>query len=286
MIETVFKYCDRYGLDILQNLELKVTPPNEFNDPFEFRPQVICSNSNRKFKITLRNDQDERAAFAEQKKAGFKGTARQFRRELRKARPALVAEFAKNLPELNSKLQENYPDRASEEHGVLCLSTRSDSLVMWGHYCDKYRGMVIELDASWPLFQGRKGLHRVEYRRERVVWDTVWPSGGAKETKLVEKLVFGKNDEWSYEHEVRQLFTLAGLPSRRLRSGIVGYFLPIPAEIVLSVTLSMRCPEVLCTNVRKALSGPHLSHVQLRRAVLHDSKFALKVDGDGRYNRA
>jgi len=38
MTDAVFKYCDARGVSILQDLELKITPPNEFNDPFEFRP--------------------------------------------------------------------------------------------------------------------------------------------------------------------------------------------------------------------------------------------------------
>lgn len=36
MPEELFKYCDLNGLKILQNLEIKVTPPSELNDPFEF----------------------------------------------------------------------------------------------------------------------------------------------------------------------------------------------------------------------------------------------------------
>lgn len=34
----LYKYLDRCGLDALLNLELKITPPNEFADPLEFTP--------------------------------------------------------------------------------------------------------------------------------------------------------------------------------------------------------------------------------------------------------
>src|SRR5262245_58704781 len=36
----LYKYCDTRGIDILQSLHLKVTPPIEFNDPFEFMPRL------------------------------------------------------------------------------------------------------------------------------------------------------------------------------------------------------------------------------------------------------
>jgi hypothetical protein len=39
-----FKYCNETGVLILKNLQLKVTPPNEFNDPFEFSPVVRNPN--------------------------------------------------------------------------------------------------------------------------------------------------------------------------------------------------------------------------------------------------
>jgi hypothetical protein len=36
----LFEDCDQRGIDILQSLRLKVTPPIRFNDPFEFMPKV------------------------------------------------------------------------------------------------------------------------------------------------------------------------------------------------------------------------------------------------------
>lgn len=37
----LFYYCGVGGLKILENLEIKITAPNEFNDPFEFYPSSI-----------------------------------------------------------------------------------------------------------------------------------------------------------------------------------------------------------------------------------------------------
>jgi hypothetical protein len=36
----LYKYADDSGIRILEDLRLKVTPPNEFNDPFEITPNT------------------------------------------------------------------------------------------------------------------------------------------------------------------------------------------------------------------------------------------------------
>jgi hypothetical protein len=93
----------------------------------------------------------------------------------------------------------------------------------------------------------------------------------------VEHMIRHKNDEWLYEEELRQLFQLAGLKRRQLKDGRVGYFLAIPADIVASVFLGLRCSADDEAELRSALSNPHFSHVpKPKRAQLHESKFALE----------
>jgi hypothetical protein len=36
----LFKFVDSRGVDILENERIKFTPPDQFKDPFEFRPAV------------------------------------------------------------------------------------------------------------------------------------------------------------------------------------------------------------------------------------------------------
>ena len=272
---TIYKYCGVHGIKILKNLELKVTPPDQFNDPFEFTPRIICSSVNRTFKGLLTKDA-LKGMFERQKKAGFRGDFREFKRQVKRARSALVASMEPKMPAAIIERQATYLSQVSEDHGVLCMSEEPGSIVMWGHYCDKHQGMVIEFDRSWSIFQGIKGLHPVCYTRERVVWDTSWASDSPEERAYIERLVFSKNNEWAYEKEVRQIFALRGLKRTLLADGNIGYFLPIPPEIIASITLGARCSAKLEREVRTALRDPCLSHVKLRHALLHESDFALK----------
>ncbi len=278
-MSTVYKYCDGHGVKILQNLELKITPPNQFNDPFEFTPHVICSSLERKVR-NLFTDQDAiKQWFLETTGSGqFSGTLREFREQLRNLEPEVVTAIASHMPAINADVQGASLDRASKKYGVLCLSARRDSIVMWGHYCDKHRGIVVGFDDSWEIFRRGAALCPVNYVRERVVWDSSLQSGGSEERAFTERLIFSKNDEWKYEEELRQLFTLVSLPRQNPDNGTVGYFLPLPPEKIVSVSLGFRCPLELKEKVCAALRDQGLTHVKLDHAVLHDSDFALRFE--------
>jgi len=38
--KVLYKYCDSRGIDILAHRRIKVTPFNQFNDPFELAPRM------------------------------------------------------------------------------------------------------------------------------------------------------------------------------------------------------------------------------------------------------
>ena len=277
-MDTVYKYCDARGVKILEELELKVTPPNQFNDPFEFTPRIVCTSVKREIKHLLRDKKELRGMFLESKNEGFTGNFRDYRKQWKEIRATVISKIEPQMPEACLDLQAKCPNIISRGVGVLCLSIRPDSIVMWGHYGNKHSGMVIGFDRSWGLFQREKGLRPIEYVRERVRWDSSWMPGGSEEKAYVDQLIFCKNDEWKYEEEMRQLFRLSGLRQRSLDNGAIGYFLPIPPEVVRTVYLGMRCSPKLEDTVRCALRDPRLSHVQLNRAALDDNNFALKFE--------
>jgi hypothetical protein len=188
------------------------------------------------------------------------------------------------IPDTATKLQESYLDLISTHFGVLCLSKKRNSIVMFAHYGDEHHGFVIGFDGSRAIFQKGKGLQPVTYVSERVMFDMSWEMGGAKERKYAEVLVFSKNEEWKYEDEVRQIFPLGECPIKRAlkdkRTGeeMVGHFHPIPPEALVSVSLGAKCLPGLEKQIRLVLQDKHLSHVILDRARLHKSKFELTFE--------
>jgi hypothetical protein len=270
-----FKYCDERGLDIIRNLRLKVTPPLYFNDPFEFTPHVVCSSPNRKFKDFFGDKREQRKLYDQQRSLGYQGTMREFRRELRKMRPELISQGAPRIPEANRALQEKMLSHYSGEHGVVCLSKRSDSLLMWGHYSRAHTGFVVGLDLQWkPFNAANKGMREVEYVRERPKWDTITPLEGMEANRALEKIIFSKNEDWAYEGELRQLFELKCL-LKETGKNENSYYLEMPTHVVKCAILGLRTPAELENEVRSILSEEKLSHVSLWKAALHESQFAL-----------
>lgn len=270
-----FKYCDARGLDILRNRRLKVTPPLYFNDPFEFTPHVVCNSPARRVKAHFQDKAELRRLYEQQKKSGYKGGQREFRRSLRRMRPQLIAQGIPLVPQAVKNLQNELLPSLSREIGVLCLSARADSLLMWGHYCSSHEGIVIGVDIEWERFRkGTKGLMAVKYVRERAIWDTSCRPGSSEESRAKEEIVYCKNADWRYEQELRQVFRLGSLLKEAGEKG-VSYFLPVPASVIKCVILGLRTPAELENEVRSILSEEKLSHVSLWKAELHESQFAL-----------
>lgn len=277
-MSTVFKYCDQYGLNILDQLELKVTPPNQFNDPFEFTPHVVCSSPNRYFKVWLEDRDNLERVFLQQTVSGnFKGTFKEFKKHLKNNKSTYISNLIPKMPELNARIQATNLDYISKQSGVLCMSTRSDSILMWGHYCAKHSGIVIGFNSSWFVSHSDGGLLPVRYVRKRVNWDSSWLPGGKAWLQFNNEVICSKNDEWSYECEVRKYFNLDSLKKRTLKTGL-GFFLPIQPHIVTSVYLGFRCSAKLEEEVRSVLSRPQFSNVKLYRARLHDTEFSLTFE--------
>lgn len=274
--EVVYKYCDQRGIDILRNRELKITPPNQFNDPFEFAPRVTCSNPPREVKRLLKDKNTIREMYLEAKAdRAFVGSFRNFRQRFEKARPFFTQRLIAANSAVSAQTQKEFQDNVSAELGVLCMSSRRDSIVMWGHYCDKHRGLVVGFDKSLSIFKSGKGLRCVNYVQERVIYDSSWNRGGKDANAFADQLIFSKNCEWSYEEELRQLFKLEGLRNRPLADGVSGYFLPIPHSAIVSVMLGAKSSKQLEEAVKTTLRDRPFAHVIIKRAALHDTKFSL-----------
>jgi hypothetical protein len=278
-MEIVYKFCGKYGLDILNNCKLKVSPPSQFNDPFEFTPQMTCTN----VAAYLRSERVCKWFFEiARSENGFSANFTQYQARYLKL---LEANMAKTIEGMTRAMQETFPllekeflDEASKLYAVLCLSERRDSLLMWGHYCDKALGLVVGFDKSSQIFRHTNGLKCVDYKKERIVFDSSWEDGSYEMTRYSEQIILSKSGEWGYEKELRQIFTLASPEIKRepIPDGSPGYFLCFPPEAVSSVTLGPRVSGEQEGKVKDVIKKPHFSHVILDRAVLNNSEFKLE----------
>lgn len=270
-MDKVYKYCGKHGLVILGNRELLVRPPNQFNDPFEFTPKTIYSDRSLYAKRALGLEPIRQWLHKLYLSSNFRGTFVEYQ--------SVSEKILTEAPEYTSPhFEREYLNEVSKQFGVLCMTKQRDSILMWGHYCDKLSGLVIGFDKSSAIFQQEMGLQPVEYVKERVIFDACWENETPEMNSYNRKIIFTKSDAWAYEGEFRQFFQLSKLEAKPLDDGTAGYFLRFPAEAIATVTLGPRCSPQFERNVLKILLDPAFCKVKLDRAVLNENNFAIEFE--------
>jgi hypothetical protein len=68
----------------------------------------------------------------------------------------LPALFCLLMPETLNRTSFSIDKVLNQSVGILCLSEMRDSLLMWGHYADNHRGLVIGFDSDHPFFNKKR----------------------------------------------------------------------------------------------------------------------------------
>ena len=144
--------------------------------------------------------------------------------------------------------------------GVISLSETCDNLLMWSHYADEHRGMVLELDTSDSFFakktEHHRHLRRVKYRKQRLT--EKHPEKTDYESLM--DLFFIKSDDWQYEKEYRLTCGLActddvldtdtRLSLKGMPAGLIPYdpkrilrMLKVPTQAIGSVICGAMMPQ-------------------------------------------
>jgi hypothetical protein len=136
----LFKYCGESGLKVLKNLEIKVTPPNEFNDPFEFSPVVRTKDPKGHAEREVQKLIDDPRFFNENR-GHFPGvpTFAAFQEFARVNRDMLIRTLDAGAVKLDAEL--DVLNTLSQKFGVICLSGDPLQPLMWAHYSSSHTGM-------------------------------------------------------------------------------------------------------------------------------------------------
>jgi hypothetical protein len=259
MGETIYKYVTaEVGALILKELTLKATRPDEFNDPFEFMPRT----SERFDVAELQGMYQHATEMARRSEmpppANYRETV-----QMVMANPAILRLIAPSYSAMCQKLTRTYNETIACDTGVICFSGRRDRVLMWSHYTDEHKGIVIGFDSShFPK------LFQVRYSKTRVLVNpyTEHVPGSQSESNYVDDLVSTKHEDWHYEEEYRQLHRL---PKRAAKNEL--HTIPIPAECIVSVAVGMRYEG---TEIPEAVAKLG-SRLQLERAVPHPHEFTV-----------
>jgi hypothetical protein len=170
---------------VIRGEAIQFTCPLDFNDPFECRYRIKYGGRRRTVEMRFRKVAKQmfpKAPLAE-------------RAELASAVAAMFAKgyvYAHELP---------YYEDLIKRWGVLSLSERHESVLMWSHYAENHQGICIGFDTDRDFF-GLAG--QVAYREEMPFSDLLTRTGEGAE-RILEAALLTKSTDWSYEREWRVL---------------------------------------------------------------------------------
>ncbi len=173
-------------------------------------------------------------------------------------------------------------------YGILSLSGRCENLLMWSHYADSHRGMVIGLDANHEFFD--KNFSRKE-RIKNCRHDFV---GCLKEVKYsanryvksgdISDCFYLKSNDWWTEREFRFILPIAEADHINRDNSIMAFY-EIPSDAILSVTFGLKaCEDAEKRVIEKISEGEELEHIDIYKARMDTDSFDLIIDKYGDFN--
>ena len=258
--QSLFKYLS-FGERLLDQLcrdEVYYAAPASFNDPLDCRPVVKADISEVALERLLaemarrRLNKEFDVAIKKVKLQGKETTAHLNALTGSETRK-LIENFKYNAtnPEINDQLayyrnaltlEIEREMRKGYDRGVLCLSRKFDSPLMWSHYADQHRGVCIEYDVS--MLKPHE-LHQITYGASREVLtsqlrDFIFENSESARNAIDKACLLTKASEWRYEREWRILGQLGSQAS------------PLKLK---SIIFGMNCPDTLQHTIEKALKG-------------------------------
>jgi hypothetical protein len=271
----LFKYLRPDRLDVLERNLIRYTPPGEFNDPFESSPHsesfATGEEIDRVSETVLREQRDHMwAELPDEIKAKLGRPA--YDRIVDGIGPVASSMFSDISKGLVPIFREQIKTSVDDKLGILSLSERPDSLLMWAHYAAAHPGFLIGIDPTHSSFSSSRASNesnarKVSYSKER-------PSKPLMDLSP-EEFFFTKSLEWSYEEEWRILARLAdAVEVKPVQPGPIHVF-PLSADCVRVVICGCRATREFRDRVVAVCAEERYRGVKLLAAHVDDRHFAL-----------
>lgn len=263
----LYKYCDGGGIEILRSCSIKVSSPMEVNDPFDCKP--VPDNWTPESREALKSQIQEKSGLWKALAAGSLPPGSPPGADLDSMRRhwhQVLEENVANHDEVSRSM-----DKSLSGLALLCLSARKSHHLMWAHYADKHRGIVIEIETEGEFPEGTvesvtDKLYKVVYSEIRPVFrfDSISP----------QPAFTIKGSAWSYEEEWRVLYHASQFKPRVI-GGREMLLRPIHPHSIKAVYFGCLIPDSTRKDALFLLNERRLRHVDLFQMELDRMSFKL-----------
>jgi hypothetical protein len=217
------------ALKVIANQSLRWSSPLKFNDPFDHQIGFTFEFDGKEIGQAVHREM-ERIVFGGKKEFQEPSLLTQLALHLqgisdRLPKDAIMEDFAKAALNIADNFQHHVArlHSAIQEHlshsRVLCISERNDNVVMWSHYAEEHRGVVLKLRCIDELDNTLLAARQVVYSRQFPMFPSLEQYArhltGEEPlnlTALSWDIAFTKHSDWAYEKEWRVHMPLLNEP--------------------------------------------------------------------------
>lgn len=114
-----------------------------------------------------------------------------------------------------------------QKYRICSLTKDKDNLVMWSHYADNSKGLVLGVKIKEKNYK----IHKVKYLPDLELIKNI-------DDMSAEKILTNKLDNWTYENEQRILITENSYVNVEIKEIILGWKMPVENKILIKQFLS------------------------------------------------
>jgi len=245
----LYKYLPAYSFDaqkkkinileyIFENKTLRFTSPLVFNDPFELRPNIE--------KII---DEERHLVVSS------------------------ISNYINNTGISNGFYYQNVMQPLLKDIGILSLSEMHTNLVMWAHYADSHKGIVLEIDTAHSFFYSDPQNSSLLYPMQKVEYIDKRPNISSDKW---EKTFLIKSEDWAYEKEHRMI-VLFDEEDRRYDK----YNIKFPPEILKSVYIGCKADQETIEYIKQLSFKDEWKHLNIFQLAIAEKTFDLIIKNQG-----
>jgi len=217
----LYKYFPPERIDVLQNLKIRFSQPNTYNDPFEISPILTSEITKSQFEGFMPGLIQHRGGREE---------------DIERLRNITFSDFQSDQTEILREIQLVM----ASGNLTLSLSEICDDLLMWAHYAFSHQGFVVGFDVEHEFFTCTKKT----YFPRRISYKSTRPTVNLSAFNLVGAYLT-KSDHWAYEGEWRLFRELPkGVSPEDFISkdlnGFPIYLFDLPLESIKEIILGCR----------------------------------------------
>ncbi len=263
----LYKYLPLERQSFLADRLLRFSQPSALNDPFECFPALPRRVAEEGFahirKIVLEPPVHAPSTSREERRKldrDHRKRAHQKLREFPSPRLFRQSFLEKGQANIDSKL------------GILSLSRRWNSSLMWAHYTSSHTGFCVGLKRDHEFFQQDDKRKNGEFLCSPVHYSNNRPIIEFRPLNTIDACVFllRKPSDWRYEEEERAIALLSNADKVINTAPLPVALFKIPSDAIVEIILGLRAPQSL---IEEAGAFCSIRGIPLYRASISESSY-------------